>query len=126
MLDVIKIWKERDKIFEGIYNNIFKKADVEHIAAKRMEICETCPEIDREGNKCVVPGTSPCCGVCGCSLSLKTRSLSSACDNGRWLAILSEKEEAALDHYLAHKDMKQSSDETDIRTPDSHVQDKPE
>lgn len=126
MIDVIKIWKEKDKIFEGIINNIFKKADVEHIAAKRMETCATCPDIDREGTKCVVPGTGPCCGVCGCSLTLKTRSLSSACDNGRWLAVLTEQEEAALDQYLADKDMNQSSNEIDIRTTDTHVQDRPE
>jgi len=122
MIDVIKIWKERDKIFEGIYNNIFKKADVEHIAAERMSICETCPDIDRAGSKCFAPGTSPCCGVCGCSLKLKTRSLSSACDNGRWLAVLNEEEEAVLDQYLAEKEAKQRSDETDIRTGDSHLQ----
>jgi hypothetical protein len=122
MIDVIKIWKEKDKIFEGIVNNIFKKADVEHIAAKRMEICATCPDIDREGIKCMVPNTNPCCGVCGCSLNLKTRSLSSACDNGRWLAVLTQQEEAALDQYLAINEAKQRSDETDIRTGDSHLQ----
>ena len=67
MKDVIKIWKEKNKILEGIRNNIFKKADVEHIAAERMEICSTCPHLDTEGSKCMVPGTGPCCGLCGCS-----------------------------------------------------------
>lgn len=125
MKGVIKIWKEKDKILEGIINNVFKKADVEHIAAERMAICDTCPDIDREGTKCMVPGTGPCCGVCGCSLGLKTRALSAACDNGRWLAVLSQDEQIALDMHLA-KDETPSNDETDIRPDDSHLQNRTE
>ena len=125
MKGVIKIWKEKDKILEGIINNVFRKADVEHIAAERMSICETCPQIDREGTKCVVPGTGPCCGVCGCSLGLKTRALSAACDNGKWLAVLSQDEQIALDEHLArHENL--SNDETHIRPDDSQLQDRPE
>jgi hypothetical protein len=98
--DVIKIWKEKDKILEGIKNKIFKNADVEHIAAERMETCSTCPHLDTEGSKCMVPGTGPCCGLCGCSLSLKTRALSASCDDKRWDAILTEDEQAFLDQQL--------------------------
>ena len=101
MKGVIKIWKEKNKIIEGIRNNIFKKADVEHIAAERMEICSTCPELDTEGSKCMIPGTGPCCGLCGCSLSLKTRALSAGCDNKRWEAVLSENEQELLDRQLS-------------------------
>ncbi len=113
MKGVIKIWKEKDKILEGIANSVFKKADVEHIAAERMSICDTCPDIDREGTKCMVPGTSPCCGVCGCSLGLKTRALSAACDNGKWLAVLSQDEQIALDMHL-NKDDNPSNHENSI------------
>jgi hypothetical protein len=123
MKGVIKIWKERDKVLEGIINNVFRKADVEHIAAERMSICETCPDLDKEGNKCIVPGTGPCCGVCGCSLGLKTRALSAACDNGKWIAVLSEQEQIALDMHLAKND-NPNQDETDIRSNDTHVQDR--
>lgn len=100
MKDIIKIWKEKNKILEGIKNNIFKKADVEHIAAERMEICSTCVELDTEGSKCMVPGTSPCCSLCGCSMSLKIRALSARCDAGKWEAVLTEDEQVALDIHL--------------------------
>jgi len=109
MKDVIKIWKEKDKILEGIKNKIFKKADVEHIAAERMSICETCPELDTEGSNCMVPGTAPCCSLCGCSMSLKTRALSAGCDAGKWTAILTEDEQAALDFHL-HDDNSETND----------------
>jgi hypothetical protein len=104
MNDIIRIWKEKGKILEGIQNRIFKKADVEHIAAERMATCETCPYINRNGKRCVVPGTQPCCGLCGCSLSLKIRSLASACDDGRWSAVLSPEEQEAMDQHLDSDD----------------------
>lgn len=114
MKDVIKIWKEKNKILEGIKNRIFKKADVEHIAAERMETCSTCPELDVEGSKCLVPGTSPCCGLCGCSLSLKTRALSAACDAGKWEAILNEEEQEAMDRHLTMEEDNLSDNENNI------------
>ena len=104
MKGVIRIWKEKNKILEGIKNNIFKKADVEHIAAERMSVCEACPHLDIEGSKCVVPGTGPCCGLCGCSLSLKTRALSAGCDDKRWDAVLSEEEQELVDRQISLED----------------------
>lgn len=104
MKGVIRIWKEKNKILEGIKNNIFKKADVEHIAAERMEICSTCPHLDTEGSKCMVPGTGPCCSLCGCSMSLKTRALSAGCDDKRWEAIVSEDEQELLDRQISLED----------------------
>jgi hypothetical protein len=44
-----------------------------------MKICNLCPKIDKIGFNCGVPGTQPCCSECGCSLSLKLRSLESSC-----------------------------------------------
>jgi hypothetical protein len=41
----------------------------------------------------MVPGTQPCCSKCGCSLSLKLRSLSSECPVGKWDAYFTEEQE---------------------------------
>ena len=40
-----------------------------------------------------MPGTQPCCGECGCSLALKTRSLSSECAEGHWTSVLTDEED---------------------------------
>lgn len=100
MNNLIKIWKNKGKILEGITNKVFKKEHVEVIANERMEICKKCPNIDLSGKSCTVPGTQPCCSVCGCSLSLKTRSLSSSCDNNFWTAVLSDEEADALNKQI--------------------------
>jgi hypothetical protein len=114
MKDIIRVWKEKNKILEGIKNNIFKKADVEHIAAERMDICDTCPHLDTKGDKCLVPGTGPCCALCGCSLSLKTRALSASCDAEKWKAILNEDEQEQLDRHIAVEETNTSNNENNI------------
>lgn len=94
-----EIWKHRKQILEGVGNAIFKKEKIEAIANSRMEICKACPIIDLTGEKCVVPGTQPCCGACGCKLAFKTRSLSSQCehpDGPKWEAVLEQAEEDKL------------------------------
>jgi hypothetical protein len=91
--NTIKIWKERNKIFEGVRNNIFKKEHIEEIAFSRNEVCVKCPYLDVKGDKCAVIGTQPCCSECGCSLKLKTRSLSSECPKGFWQAVTTQQEE---------------------------------
>jgi hypothetical protein len=102
--NIIKIWKSKGQILEGITNSIFKKEDVEEIAQQRMQICNECDLLDVQGEGCMVPGTAPCCnekkGGCGCSLSLKTRALSSDCPLGKWEAILTEEEEDKLNQKL--------------------------
>ena len=40
--NVIKLWKVKGQIVEGITNSIFKKEDVEEIAQQRMQICMGC------------------------------------------------------------------------------------
>lgn len=95
-MSLIKLWKERGKIIEGVKNSMFKQEHIEEIATSRMLICEDCFFIDKEGSKCYMPGTQPCCGDCGCKLSFKTRSLSSACPKGKWNAVTSEEEEEAI------------------------------
>jgi hypothetical protein len=92
-----EIWKNRKQIIEGITNSIVKDEFVEHVSELRMEICNVCPDKDIEGKECVMPGTQPCCSLCGCSLSFKTRSLSTSCPAKKWASIVSEKKEDQLD-----------------------------
>ena len=102
--NLIKLWKAKGQIYDGIKNSIFKKEDVEEIAQQRLLICMKCALYDVQGVGCMVKGTQPCCneklGGCGCSLSLKTRALSSSCPIGRWKAELTEEEEEKLNQKL--------------------------
>lgn len=95
-----EVFESRKQILEGIANSIFKKEHVEKIAEKRMDICNKCPHIDKEGSKCFVPGTQPCCGLCGCKLAWKTRALSEGCDDHRWEMILTPEEEVEVNKTL--------------------------
>lgn len=96
MLDLKKIWKNRKEIYEGLKNSVIRDNFVEDVAAKRMIICKECPEIDSTGSKCEVSGTQPCCSECGCSLTFKTRALSTECPLGEWKALMTEKQEDKL------------------------------
>lgn len=105
--NIIRIWKAKGQILEGVTNSIFKSEDVEQIAAERMSICTSCPLYDTAGDGCMMPGTAPCCnmekGGCGCNLKLKTRSLSSSCphpDGPKWNAELSQEEEDAVNQKI--------------------------
>jgi hypothetical protein len=100
MNNAIKIWKSRGAILEGIKNNIFKKEDVENIAAIRADICNFCTFLDNKGSSCAVPGTAPCCSSCGCSLAFKLRALSTECPEGFWKAETTQEEEDAIMHNL--------------------------
>lgn len=98
-MNLRKIWESRKQILEGVANNMFKSEHVEEIAKERMTICEGCPLIDLKGDKCMIPGTAPCCSECGCKLGYKTRSLSSECphpEGPKWEAILDQAEEDKL------------------------------
>lgn len=86
MNKLLQIWRERHKIWEGLMGRLFKKPSVEAIADARMMTCMHCPKYDPFGLKCMLPGTQPCCAECGCSLELKTRSMSSSCPRGYWKA----------------------------------------
>ena len=99
-MSLIKLWKDKGKIFEGIKNSVFKQEHIEEIASIRMDICNKCPYLDTEGSKCYVAGTQPCCGECGCKLSFKIRSLASDCPKGHWTAITSQEEEDAIINSL--------------------------
>lgn len=99
-MTLLKIWKNREKILEGLKNKIFTTDDIRDVAHARREICSKCPYIDLAGDKCAVPLTQPCCGLCGCSLGLKLYSMSSECDDKRWHAVMTEKEEDELNDQL--------------------------
>lgn len=61
-----------------------------------MEICNACPNINRDGAYCLIPGTQPCCSICGCKLAFKTRSLASECPRPQgalWKATMTQEEE---------------------------------
>lgn len=90
-----QIWKNRKEIFEGITNAVLRDEYVEIVSKVRMEICNACPS---KGNECVVIGTGPCCNECGCSLTFKTRALSTECPLGKWNALITEEEEDNLDN----------------------------
>ena len=101
---LIRAWKNKGAILEGIKNNVFKKEHVEQIYDHRLEICKGCDSMDESGDHCAIPGTSPCCAECGCSFSIKLRSLSAECDLKKWKAETSELEEDAIEEYLKNKD----------------------
>jgi len=112
MSSVKKIWENKAQIIEGMTNVMFKKAEIEKVAAKRLEICKACPLFDTEGTKCLVPGTAPCCGDCGCKLSFKTRALSASCthpDGPKWTAELEQEQEDKL-----YNDINYNPDDTSI------------
>jgi hypothetical protein len=102
--NIIQIWKAKGQILEGVKNSVFKKEHVEEIAEHRMSICHFCDLYTEDDKGCIMPGTSPCCnqdkGGCGCSLKLKTRSLSSDCPLGHWKAELTQEEEDVLNQKL--------------------------
>lgn len=102
--NIIRIWKAKGQILEGVTNSIFKREDVEQIAEERMKICFFCDLYTETDKGCMVPGTQPCCnqelGGCGCSLKFKTRSLSSECPKGHWKAEMTQQEEDLLNEKL--------------------------
>jgi hypothetical protein len=92
----LDIFKNIDKIAEGIKNNVFKKEHVEAVASDRFKECIKCSLFDAKGNDCLAPGTQPCCSDCGCTLSFKVRSLSSECPKGNWSSLMTEETEELL------------------------------
>lgn len=96
----LDIFKNADKIADGIANSLFKKEHVEAIATSRYQICIKCSLFDAQGNDCVAPGTQPCCSDCGCSLGFKVRSLASECPKGFWDAVTSEEQEELINNQI--------------------------
>lgn len=97
---IIQAIRNADQILEGVKNTIFKQEDVELIANERWKICKKCEFLDTAGDKCLMPGTQPCCGECGCSMGFKLRALSSSCPKEKWTAVMTEEEEDKLNDEL--------------------------
>ena len=96
-MSIKDIFKNRKQILEGIKNKVFKNEHVEAVAKERWEQhCVRCESLDREGKKCTVPKTQPCCGECGCALGFKIRSLSTSCPLGKWKEVMTQEEEDKL------------------------------
>jgi hypothetical protein len=103
ILEKIKtVWSTKWLILEGVFNYYFTRKKIEKIAYWRNEICNNCPLLDLIGDKCLVPGTQPCCSSCGCSLKYKIRSMSSECPKGQWFAVMTEEEEDVLNAKLGN------------------------
>ena len=81
---------------EGVKNSIIRDKFVEKVAEERSKICNACTRKDIKCSSCVMPGTQPCCNLCGCSLTFKLRSLSSACPDLIWEAFITEEDEYKL------------------------------
>jgi hypothetical protein len=90
---IAQVWKDKRLIFQGIRYKLFKNDLVEEVYLERRAACSTCPFRTYKSSECMVPGTQPCCSKCGCSLSLKLRSLSSECPVGKWDAYFTEEQE---------------------------------
>lgn len=107
--NLLKVWKNKGQILEGIVNKVFKKEHIEEISAERMAICASnlCGLYDPDGSSeaAVVKGKASCAG-CGCALEFKTRCLSCHChlqDIGQhplWTAVISPAEETILNERL--------------------------
>ena len=96
----LDVFKNADKIAEGISNTLFKKEHVEAVATDRFQICIKCSLFDAKGDDCLAPGTQPCCADCGCSLAFKVRSLSSECPKGFWDAVVTEEQEEIINNQI--------------------------
>jgi hypothetical protein len=103
--NVIRIWKNKGQILEGVVNKVFKKDHIEEIASERFAICESniCGMFDADGSseRAVAKG-KPSCAGCGCALEFKTRCLSCHChlkDVGQhplWVDVITPVEETIL------------------------------
>lgn len=84
MHSLSKIWKNRRNIWEGLWNSMFSSKPIKKMALERKVICEVCPHLDKTGDKCFVPGTQPCCSLCGCKMAWKWFAPKEDCDDNRW------------------------------------------
>lgn len=62
------------EIVKGWKNYMFPNKDVEELATERMEICITCDKLSNRNY----------CGICGCYMPTKVRSVKSKCGDKKW------------------------------------------
>lgn len=98
---LMEAFKNRRAIWEGFRNKIFKQDHIEAIYEDRLDICKACEFVKEKGTEqCAIPGTGPCCPECGCSWSIKLRTLSMPCPKGKWEAVMTAQEEELLNKML--------------------------
>lgn len=98
-------------IMQGAFNSIFVREEIEKIADERINICRECPH-DSESAKKLNPDLKnklrpdEHCGLCGCNLHMKTRSLSQVCPDKppRWDKVVEEQQEWVIDQALYESD----------------------
>jgi len=95
----LKYRKHRREILNGLKNRLFKPKSVEYIANYRRQICEKCCHYVFDDTHCVVPGSAPCCQLCGCSIELKVYSLSTSCPREKWKNIITPEAEVKIISY---------------------------
>lgn len=107
--NLLRIWKNKNQILEGVVNKLFTNDHIEEIANERLAICQSniCGYYDADGSseRAVVKGKASCAG-CGCALEFKTRCLSCHChlqdeqQHPLWVAEISPAEETILRERL--------------------------
>jgi hypothetical protein len=76
--------KNVGQIKEGLINKISGLPETES-SKERIAICNACDEIDNSGNGCAIPLPKiPCCGICGCVISVKSTVPDAECPIGKW------------------------------------------
>lgn len=120
---MLEAFKNRRAIWEGFRNKVFKQEHVEAVYESRLEICKGCEFVAEKGTElCAIPGTGPCCPECGCSWSIKLRTLSMPCPKNKWEAIMTAQEEELLNRML-NEDTKGTRGSDDSKGSQTGIQD---
>lgn len=93
------------EIYDGWKNAIIPedrlKPHIARVAASRMNICNTC---EYDSNKHTTFRPDRHCIYCGCTLRAKTRSLTTECPIGKWVAAVKDKENGEAQKNDPEKD----------------------
>ena len=78
------LYHDTVRFVKALFTKEYLKADPE-VAKKRMEICQACPLINKEGR--LFGYTQPRCSICGCYLNGKTKLNFEICPDKppRWM-----------------------------------------
>ena len=115
---MIRVWKNKGQILEGIVNSVFSNQDIQDVGDQRITICRSniCGLYDKDGSseKAVLKGEESCAG-CGCALKFKTVCLSCSChlqdvqQHPLWIAEVSHAEEEVLRERLNRVNVSQEN-----------------
>jgi hypothetical protein len=86
------------QIYEGWRNKLLPPAALRELiqttSLERILICNECPLHSRHHNTPIRPDDH--CTDCGCNLDAKTKCLSCDCPKGKWMGLVSLKEEQKM------------------------------